>query len=161
MRCPFCNAVDSRVVDSRVSQDFSAIRRRRQCEVCGRRFTTYERAEEVPIIVVKKDGSREEFRRSKLLDGMLRACHKRPVSVGDLEVFVERLEATIHDHMMREVESRWLGERVMGFLREKDPVAYVRFASVYRQFTDITAFQEEVRRLLGSRDREEGTRGRQ
>ena len=144
------------MVDSRVAQDSSAIRRRRQCETCGRRFTTYERAEEVPIVVVKKDGRREEFRRSKLMEGILRACHKRPVSTQEIERFVSDLEAKIQDDLMREVESRWIGEKVMDFLREKDPVAYVRFASVYRQFTDVTAFQEEVKLLLRSRGKRKG-----
>ncbi len=153
MKCPFCGDLDSRVVDSRVSPDGASIRRRRECPECRRRFTTWERREEFVPVVVKKDGRREEFRRHKVLEGMLRACEKTSVPVQDLEAFVDSLLAGIQDRGIHEVESRWIGEQVMGFLRERDPVAYVRFASVYRKFTDITAFEEEIRALLGRRRR--------
>lgn len=148
MKCPFCGRPDSRVVDSRVGGDGQSIRRRRECEACHRRFTTYERPEEFVALVVKKDGRREEFKRTKVLEGLIRACEKRPVPVADLERFVDALQARIQDQMVHEVDSRWVGEQVMAFLRDRDPVAYVRFASVYRQFTDITAFEDEIRSLL-------------
>jgi transcriptional repressor NrdR len=148
MKCPICGNPDSRVVDSREVADGASIRRRRACEGCRRRFTTYERPEEFVPRVIKKDGRREEFKRSKVLEGLTRACEKRPVSQKDLETFVDQLLQRIQDQMLTEVESGWVGEQIMGFLRERDPVAYVRFASVYRQFTDITAFEEEIRALL-------------
>jgi len=155
MKCPFCTHPETRVVDSRVAGDGASIRRRRECEACHRRFTTYERREEFTPLVVKKDGRREEFRRQKVLEGLLRACEKRPVPVKDLEAFVDGLLCKIQDMMWREVESRWIGEQVMAFLRERDPVAYVRFASVYRQFTDLVAFEDEIHSLL---DRRHGRR---
>jgi transcriptional repressor NrdR len=153
MRCPFCGNPDSRVVDSRESGDGVAIRRRRSCESCHRRFTTYERPEEFVPRVIKKDGRRQEFRRQKLLEGLQRACEKRPVSQEDLDHFVDGLLLKIQDQMLTEVDSRWIGEQVMVFLRERDPVAYVRFASVYRRFTDVTAFEEEIRDMLRSGSR--------
>jgi transcriptional repressor NrdR len=131
--------------------DGSSIRRRRECEGCRRRFTTYERAEEFSPRVIKKDGRREEFRRQKLLEGLMRACEKRPISIETLQEFIEGLLGRIQDAMTHEVESRWIGEQVMAFLRERDPIAYVRFASVYRQFTDLTAFEEEIRSLIPAR----------
>ena len=148
MRCPFCANPDSRVVDSRESTDGVSIRRRRACESCRRRFTTYERPEEFVPRVIKKDGRRQEFRRQKLLEGLQRACEKRPVSQEDLDRFVDSVLLKIQDQMLTEVDTRWIGEQVMGFLRERDPVAYVRFASVYRRFTDVTAFEEEIRDML-------------
>lgn len=148
MKCPICASPESRVVDSRVSADGGSIRRRRECESCRRRFTTYERAEEFIPRVIKKDGRREEFKRSKILEGLMRACEKRPVSVEDLESFVDGLLGRIQDMMAQEVESGWIGEQVMAFLKTRDPVAYVRFASVYRSFTDLTAFEEEIRSLI-------------
>ena len=148
MRCPICGRPETHVVDSRVGSDGGSIRRRRECEACKRRFTTYERAEEFIPLVIKKDGRREEFKRNKLLEGLIRACEKRAIPVEQLESFVDGLLVRIQDQMMHEVESRWVGEQVMLFLRERDPVAYVRFASVYRQFTDITAFEHEIRSLL-------------
>ncbi len=153
MKCPFCGDLDSRVVDSRVSPDGASVRRRRECPQCRRRFTTWERREEFVPVVVKKDGRREEFRRSKVVEGMIRACEKTPIPVQDIEAFVDSLVARIQDSGAHEVESRWIGEQVMAFLRERDPVAYVRFASVYRRFTDITAFEEEIRALLPKRRR--------
>lgn len=148
MRCPFCANPDSRVVDSRESADGVSIRRRRACEACRRRFTTYERPEEFVPRVIKKDGRRQEFKRQKLLEGLQRACEKRPVSQEDLDRFVDGVLLKIQDQMLTEVDTRWIGEQVMGFLRERDPVAYVRFASVYRRFTDVTAFEEEIRDML-------------
>ena len=148
MRCPICGNSDSRVVDSREVGEGGSIRRRRECEGCRRRFTTYERPEEFVPRIIKKDGRREEFKRSKVLEGLVRACEKRPVSQRDLDAFVDRLLQGIQDQMLTEVESGWVGKQLMAFLRERDPVAYVRFASVYRQFTDITAFEEEIRALL-------------
>lgn len=148
MKCPYCSHPETRVVDSRVSGDRATIRRRRECELCQRRFTTYEQREEFRPLVVKKDGRREEFKRQKVLEGLMRACAKRPIPLSDLEEFVDRLLGRIQDQMMHEVESRWIGEQVVAFLRERDPVAYVRFASVYRQFTDITAFEAEIRSLV-------------
>ncbi|HHW97690.1 MAG: transcriptional regulator NrdR [Myxococcota bacterium] len=148
MKCPICGSPDSKVVDSRVSGDGGAIRRRRECEDCRRRFTTYERAEEFIPRVIKKDGRREEFKRSKVLEGLMRACEKRPVSIKDLEAFVDGLLAQIQDMMAHEVESVWIGEQVMAFLKSRDPIAYVRFASVYRSFADLTAFEEEIRSLI-------------
>lgn len=148
MKCPICGSPESRVIDSRVSADGGAIRRRRECESCRRRFTTYERAEEFIPRVVKKDGRREEFKRSKIREGLLRACEKRPVPIEDLDAFVDGLLGRIQDMMAQEVESGWIGEQVMAFLKSRDPVAYVRFASVYRSFTDLTAFEEEIRSLI-------------
>jgi len=150
MKCPICGNPDSRVIDSRVAGNGDAIRRRRECESCHRRFTTYERAEEFIPRVIKKDGRREEFNRSKLMAGLSRACQKTRVSSVELEAFVDGLLGKIQDRMATEVESSWIGGEVMKFLREKDPVAYVRFASVYRSFTDITAFEDEIRSLLRS-----------
>lgn len=153
MKCPFCGDLDSRVVDSRVTPDGAAIRRRRECPSCKRRFTTWERREEFVPVVVKKDGRREEFRRHKVVEGMIRACEKTSIPTQDIETFADALLAKIQDQGMLEVESRWIGEQVMEFLRERDPVAYVRFASVYRKFTDLTAFEEEIRALLGKQKR--------
>ena len=160
MKCPFCSHPDSRVVDSRVSGDGASIRRRRECEDCQRRFTTYEHREEFQPLVIKKDGRREEFRRQKILEGLIRACEKRPIPLKDLEEFVDGLLGRIQDNMTHEVESRWVGEQVMSFLRQRDPVAYVRFASVYRQFTDITAFEAEIRSLVARRRSRAGARAR-
>ncbi len=148
MKCPFCANPDSRVLDSRDAANGASIRRRRLCEACSRRFTTYERIEEFTPLVIKKDGRREEFRRDKVLEGLVRACEKRAIPMKDLEEFVDGLLGRIQDLMMREVESRWIGEQVMKFLQERDPVAYVRFASVYRQFTDVTAFESEIKAML-------------
>ncbi|HNZ03208.1 MAG TPA: transcriptional regulator NrdR [Myxococcota bacterium] len=148
MKCPICGNPETRVIDSRVAGNGDAIRRRRECESCHRRFTTYERAEEFIPRVIKKDGRREEFSRSKLMAGLSRACQKTRVSSSEIEGFIDGLMAKIQDRMATEVESSWIGSEVMDFLREKDPVAYVRFASVYRSFTDITAFEKEIRSLV-------------
>lgn len=148
MKCPFCKADDDRVVDSRASADGFAIRRRRECLSCSRRYTTYERIEESPIRVVKKDGSREAFERRKILAGLMKACEKRPISIDTLDEIVSRIEHQITDQFDREVPSKFLGRLVMRELRKVDQVAYIRFASVYRDFKDIVEFVDEVRPML-------------
>ena len=148
MRCPFCGFPDSRVLDSRPVDEGNSIRRRRECGGCGKRFTTYEKVDELPLIVVKKDGGREVFKRSKLLSGMIKACHKRPVSTVGLESIAGEIEKELRNAMDLEVKSEAVGELVMSRLRELDEVAYVRFASVYREFRDVKSFMEEVEKLL-------------
>ena len=148
MKCPFCGDQESKVVDSRHSEDGNSIRRRRECIACQRRFTTYEVIETVPIVVVKQDGSREEFDHDKLLRGMLRACEKRPVSIQTLEEAVRDIEAQIQNSLDREVAASQIGEYAMDALKKIDEVAYVRFASVYRHFKDISSFQEAIAQLL-------------
>lgn len=153
MKCPFCGYAESKVMDSRPTDEGSRIRRRRECLQCGKRFTTYEIIESLPIIVVKRDKSREAFDREKLLNGMLRACQKRPVSIETLEKVIDDIEAQIQNSLEREVTSRRIGEYAMEKLKEIDEVAYVRFASVYREFKDINSFHEEISRLMsGSKD---------
>jgi len=147
MRCPSCGYGDSRVLDSRPTQDGAAIRRRRECPRCQRRFTTYERIEEMPLLVVKQDGRREEFDRQKILGGLMTACHKRPVAMAELQRIADDVARRAHDESDGEVASRWIGEQVMEELRSLDEVAYVRFASVYRAFADAERFREEVERL--------------
>ena len=151
MKCPFCEHKDTKVIDSRHTEDGKAIRRRRECEACGRRFTTYEKVEEMILMVVKKDGSRQAFDRNKLMNGIIRACEKRPVSVDEIEKIVNDIERGLNNMMEKEVQSSFIGELVMERLRDLDEVAYVRFASVYRQFTDINTFVQEVERLLTSK----------
>ena len=151
MKCPFCAENNDRVVDSRESKDGLTIRRRRECLACSRRFTSYEQIEDIAYRVVKADGSRQEFSRSKLLSGLLRACEKRPVSLRDLENLVDEAETLLHQSEDREITTRELGEFVMDKLRALDQVAYVRFASVYRQFEHIDAFMQELRTLLEQR----------
>ncbi|GAB2722645.1 transcriptional regulator NrdR [Paenibacillus thermoaerophilus] len=148
MRCPFCDHSGTKVLDSRPANDNRSIRRRRECERCLRRFTTFEMVEETPLIVIKKDGSREEFSRDKMLRGLIRACEKRPVSVETLEGIVSEVEKELRSHAHAEVESREIGELVMKELYPVDEVAYVRFASVYRQFKDINMFMKELNELL-------------
>lgn len=148
MRCPFCKAVEDKVIDSRASNDQAVIRRRRECLECGRRYTTYERIEEVPFRVVKKDGSRVPFDRQKILAGMLRACEKRPVSVETLEEVTSRIESRVNELFDTEVSSRFIGNLVMDELRRLDQVAYVRFASVYREFKDVGEFLQELKNIL-------------
>jgi transcriptional repressor NrdR len=147
MICPFCESAEHRVVESRVPDTKDAIRRRRECIGCGRRFTTYERIEEMPLVVVKRSGEREPFDRQKLLDGLLRACHKRSVSTGLLEAAVRDIETDIRNRLRQEVRSTHVGELALRRLKEIDSVAYVRFASVYRQFADVEEFEEELARL--------------
>jgi transcriptional repressor NrdR len=151
MRCPFCSANDDRVVDSRESRDGATIRRRRECLACGRRYTSYEQIENIAFRVVKSDGRREEFSRSKLLAGLLKACEKRPVALKALEAIVDEAEALLQAREDREITTQELGELVMEKLRHLDQVAYVRFASVYRQFEDIDEFMSELRKLLNQR----------
>ena len=148
IKCPFCGNEESKVIDSRPTDEGERIRRRRECLECGKRFTTYEMIESLPIVVIKKDGSRETFDRQKLLTGMLRACEKRPVSIEMLDRAISDIETVIQNSLDREVSSDKIGEFVMEKLKEIDEVAYVRFASVYRQFKDINTFMDELNKLL-------------
>jgi transcriptional repressor NrdR len=148
MKCPFCAATKDRVVDSRESRDHLTIRRRRECMACGRRFTSYEQIEDIPYLVVKNDGTRQEFDRKKLLAGLLKACEKRPVAMKRLEEVVDAAENMLHEREDREISTREIGAFVMDRLRELDQVAYVRFASVYRKFEDIGEFMDELKTLL-------------
>jgi len=148
VKCPFCGQLQNRVIDSRLSKDGHAIRRRRECDDCGRRFTTYERVETSIPMVIKKDGRREQFDRDKLKRGLVRACEKRPVSVNDIERFIEGLERKVLETGEREIPCQKLGEEVMAFLHGVDDVAYVRFASVYRSFKDLKEFMAEVQELI-------------
>ena len=150
MKCPYCGEVESKVIDSRPADDGERMRRRRECLSCQKRFTTYEIVETVPLMVVKKDGSREAFDRQKLLNGLMRACEKRPVSFDVLERAVDEIEQTLLNTMNREVTSLEIGEQAMQQLKNIDEVAYVRFASVYRQFSDINTFMDELKELLDS-----------
>ena len=148
MKCPFCSFAESKVIDSRPTDEGEKIRRRRECMNCGKRFTTYEIIENVPIIVVKKDKSREEFDRDKLFRGILRSCEKRPVSIDTIDKMVNDIETSLQNSLDREVTSVHIGEMVMDKLKDIDEIAYVRFASVYRQFKDINTFMDELSKLL-------------
>ncbi len=148
MKCPFCEYEESKVIDSRPTDEGEAIRRRRECLKCSKRFTTYEKIETIPLMVVKKDGSRQMFDREKLLNGIIRACEKRPVKISDMEHIVNEIEIATQNLLEREISSQKIGEMVMERLPKIDEVAYVRFASVYRQFKDINTFVEEVNKLL-------------
>ena len=148
MKCPFCSHLESKVVDSRPADEGASIRRRRECLACHKRFTTYETMESLPLMVVKKDGSRQSFDRTKVLAGLIRACEKRPVSYNTLEAMANEIEQVLQNKMEREVSSAEIGERVMERLKKTDEVAYVRFASVYRQFKDINTFMHELNKLL-------------
>ena len=148
MRCPYCANPESKVVDSRPSDEGASIRRRRECLVCHKRFTTYETMESLPLVVIKKDGSRKTFDKSKMLNGMLRACEKRPVSFDMLDAIANEIEQTLQNALDREVSSTHIGEMVMERLRGVDEVAYVRFASVYREFKDISSFMDELDKLI-------------
>ena len=150
MNCPYCNASDTKVIDSRPAED-NSIRRRRQCDRCGRRFTTYEKLETIPFMVIKKDNTRELYNRSKIEDGVLRSCHKRPVSPQQLEHLVNEVENEIMAREEREISTTFIGELVMSKLKSLDEVAYVRFASVYRQFKDVHTFMEELGKILESK----------
>lgn len=150
MRCPFCAYSESKVIDSRPTDENNSIRRRRECLSCGKRFTTYETVESVPMVVVKKDGSRQSFDRNKILNGLVKACEKRPVPLEVLEKAVSEIEQQLLNSMEREIPSERVGELVMAQLRNIDQVAYVRFASVYRQFKDIDSFMEELNKLLNA-----------
>ncbi|MER2024316.1 MAG: transcriptional regulator NrdR [Eubacteriales bacterium] len=148
MKCPYCGKDNTRVVDSRPVDDNSAIRRRRLCDSCGKRFTSYEKVEMIPLMVVKKDLNREPFSRSKIEGGVVRACHKRPISAGRIKELVDSVEAEIYNRGEREVTSSEIGELVMKKLKDLDPVAYVRFASVYREFKDVNTFMTEIKKFL-------------
>ena len=148
MRCPFCDYDDSKVIDSRESKNGLTIRRRRECLSCTRRFTTYEKIDEIPYMVVKKDGKRQRFESQKLLQGLLKACEKRPVPVAKLEEIVEEIETLLQDRPDKEIEATRIGQIVMKRLKELDKVAYVRFASVYREFRDVLEFKKELESLL-------------
>lgn len=148
MRCQFCGYLDSRVIDSRPTEEGSSIRRRRECLRCGRRFTTYEKIEMSPVMVVKKDMRREPFNAEKIKKGLVLACQKRPISVKDIDSIVEKVEKLVHSGGEDEFSSRRIGEAVMDYLKDLDEVAYVRFASVYRQFTDVGSFMEELNKLV-------------
>ena len=152
MKCPYCGFNESKVIDSRPADENNSIRRRRECLSCTRRFTTYETVESLPLMVVKKDGSRQSFDRGKVLGGMIRACEKRPVPLARLEKVAAEIEQELQNSMEREISTEVIGERVMENLRTIDQVAYVRFASVYRQFKDIDSFMEELTKLLAEQN---------
>ena len=151
MKCPYCGFKESKVVDSRPAEEGSSIRRRRECLSCGKRFTTYETVESMPMVVIKRDGSRQTFDRRKLVNGMLRACEKRPVSLAQLEKIGEEIEQELQNSLEREISTERVGELVMDKLKSVDEVAYVRFASVYRQFRDINSFMEELSKIMESK----------
>jgi len=151
MRCPYCGYSESKVIDSRPADEGSSIRRRRECLSCKKRFTTYETVESLPMVVIKKDGSRQSFDRGKVLGGMIRACEKRPVSLAELEKIADDIEQELQNSMEREIRTEYIGEQVMARLKKVDEVAYVRFASVYRQFKDIDTFMSELTKLLADK----------
>ena len=151
MKCPYCNAVDTKVIDSRPADDNSSIRRRRQCETCGKRFTTYEKLETMPLMVIKKDNSREPYDRSKIEAGIIHSFHKRPVSIQQIKAMIDEIENEIFNKDEKEVATSSIGELVMKKLKDLDEVAYVRFASVYREFKDVNTFMEEIGKLLKSK----------
>ena len=148
MRCPYCGHDDSKVIDSRPTEEGVAIRRRRECIKCAQRFTTYEKVESLPIVVIKKDKTRELFNREKLLAGLTRACEKRPVETSTLDRLVDKIESDLQNTLKREVSTKEIGEKVMEGLKDIDEVAYVRFASVYRQFKDVSTFMDELKKIL-------------
>ena len=149
MKCPFCNQEATRVIDSRPADDNSSIRRRRLCDECGKRFTTYEKIETIPVIVIKKDSIREQYDRSKIEAGIIRACHKRPISVEQIRNLVDEVEFEIFNREEKEIPSSVIGEILMDKLKDLDSVAYVRFASVYREFKDVNTFMNELKKMLG------------
>ena len=153
MKCPYCNHPDTRVIDSRPAEDGSAIRRRRSCDECGKRFTTYQKVETIPLIIIKKDNNREQYNRSKIERGIIRACYKRPVSAEAIQKAVERIEIKIFNLEAKEVSSTDVGEIVMDELKELDEVAYVRFASVYREFKDVNTFMDEIKKMMLDRSK--------
>ncbi|MCI9492486.1 MAG: transcriptional repressor NrdR [Lachnospiraceae bacterium] len=148
MKCPFCSSENTRVIDSRPADDNYSIRRRRLCDDCGKRFTTYEKVETIPLIVIKKDNNRQQYDRAKVEAGILRACHKRPVSVDNINQLVDTVEVEVFNREEKEISSSEIGEIVMDKLQELDPVAYVRFASVYREFKDVNTFMDELKKIL-------------
>lgn len=148
MKCPFCNKDNTRVIDSRPADENNSIRRRRQCDECGRRFTTYEKVETIPLVVIKKDNNREPYDRSKIEAGVFRSCHKRPISVDQITDLVDEVETQIFNREDKEIPSNVIGELVMNKLKNLDAVAYVRFASVYREFKDVSTFMDELKKIL-------------
>ena len=148
MKCPFCSSENTRVIDSRPTDDNNSIRRRRLCDECGKRFTTYEKVETIPLIVIKKDNNREQYDRSKIEAGVLRACHKRPISVNQINQLVDEVETEIFNREEKEIPSSLIGELVMDKLKDLEAVAYVRFASVYREFKDVNTFMSELKKML-------------
>ena len=149
MKCPFCSSENTRVIDSRPADDNNSIRRRRLCDDCGKRFTTYEKVETIPLIVIKKDNIREQYDRSKIEAGVLRACHKRPIPVNDINALIDKVELEIFNREEKEISSTIIGELIMNKLKDLDSVAYVRFASVYREFKDVNTFMNELKKMLG------------
>ena len=152
MKCPYCENSDTKVIDSRPTEEGHAIRRRRECESCGKRFTTYEKIEEMLLMVIKKDGRREAFDRNKILSGIIKACEKRTVPLAEIEKVVDEIERGLNNTMEKEIDSKFIGELIMEQLKSIDEVAYVRFASVYRQFTDVNTFVAEIEKLLKSKN---------
>ena len=152
MKCPYCSFLDSRVIDSRPAEEGSSIRRRRECLSCAKRFTTYEIIERMPLVVVKNDGSRQSFDRVKIINGLVRACEKRPVTLQQLEEIADDIESELHGALEREITTSEIGEMVMNRLKDLDEVAYVRFASVYRKFKDINTFMDELTKLLEAKE---------
>lgn len=148
MKCPFCNQDETRVVDSRPADDNSSIRRRRLCDNCGKRFTTYEKVETIPLVVIKKDQTREQYNRTKLEAGVMRACYKRPIPIQQTNALIDAVETEIFNREEREIASKVIGEIVMDKLKDLDAVAYVRFASVYREFKDVNTFMDELKKFL-------------
>ena len=148
MKCPFCGKENTRVIDSRPADDSSSIRRRRQCDICGKRFTTYEKIETIPLVVIKKDNNREPYNRAKLEAGIIRSCHKRPVSVDQITALVDDVENIVFNMEEKEIPSHIIGELLMERLKKLDQVAYVRFASVYREFKDVNTFMDELKKIL-------------
>ena len=151
MKCPYCSYLESKVIDSRPAEEGTSIRRRRECLSCQKRFTTYEIVERVPLIVVKRDGSRQSFDKSKVINGMVRACEKRPVTMAQIEHIADEIEQELQGSLEREIATQEIGEMVMSRLKDVDEVAYVRFASVYRSFKDITTFMEELSKILSEK----------
>ena len=155
MKCPFCNNPDTKVVDSRSQEENSAIRRRRLCENCGKRFTTYERVDTIPMTVIKSDNTREVFDKNKIIKGIMQSCNKRPVSAKQIEAIADDIENAVMNRLEKEIATKELGNMVMDYLKDIDEVAYVRFASVYRQFKDINTFREELEKLLDEKKKED------
>lgn len=152
MKCPYCDFYETKVVDSRPTDEGQAIRRRRECTKCSKRFTTYEKIEEIPLVVVKKDGTRQPYNRNKLLNGIIRACEKRPVSMKVMDEIVGNIEKKLQNSLEREITSNYIGEMVMNSLKKVDEVAYVRYASVYRQFKDLNTFMDELKKILDEKE---------
>jgi transcriptional repressor NrdR len=151
MKCPFCNHENTRVIDSRPAEDNNSIRRRRVCDECGKRFTTYEKVETIPLIIIKKDNNREAYDRAKIESGILRACHKRPVSAEQITRLIDEVETEIFNMEEKEISAEVIGELIMNKLKDLDPVAYVRFASVYREFKDVNTFMDELKKMIANK----------